>query len=66
MAQKDSYVGRVTVAKTLILPKLNQLFISFPTSSKALLSSLNREIFNLLWKSKGDKVKRQIVTQDYL
>lgn len=58
-------VGRVTVAKTLILPKLNHLFISLPTPNEAFLSSLNRAIFKFLWKSKVDKVKRQIVTQDY-
>lgn len=58
-------VGRVTVAKTLILPKLNHLFISLSTPNEAFLSSLNRAIFNFLWKSKVDKVKRQIVTQDY-
>lgn len=58
-------VGRVTVAKTLILPKLNHLFISLPTPDKAFLSSLNTAIFNFIWKSKGDKVKRKIVTQDY-
>lgn len=53
------------MTKTLMLPKLNHLFISLPTPNEAFLSSFNRAIFKFLWKSKVDKVKRQIVIQDY-
>lgn len=39
MEQKDfNSIGRVTVAKTLFLSKLNHLFISLPTPNKAFLS----------------------------
>lgn len=47
------------------MPKLNHLFKSPPTPDKAFLSSLNTAIFDLIWTSKGDKVKRQCVNQDY-
>jgi hypothetical protein len=47
------------------LPKLNHLFISLPTPTKEKISSLCKDIFEFIWKSKCDKVKRSIVTQDY-
>lgn len=59
-------IGRVTVIKTLILPKLNHLFISLPNPNKELLSSLTQELFRFLWKAKCDIIKREVVTQKYL
>lgn len=59
-------IGRVTVVKTLILPKLNHLFISLPAPSIDKISSLNKDIFESVLKSKCDKIKRTIVTQDNL
>ena len=37
--------GRVSVAQTLILPKLNHLFISLPTPYRSLLSTLGNALF---------------------
>ena len=50
-------IGRTTIVKTIIIPKLNHLFISLPNPSKDLLPSLCRDIFVFIWKSKYKKVR---------
>ena len=57
-------IGRVTVAKTLILHKLNHLFISLPNSKKSFFYTLDNTLFQ--FKSKRNKMKRQIVTHEIL
>ena len=59
-------IGRTTVIKTLLIPKLNHLFISLPTPKKETISYLYKIIFEFLWKSGVEKVKRSVTTQDYL
>jgi exonuclease III len=58
-------IGRVTIVKSLILPKFNHIFISLPTPNTEKISSLCRDIFEFIWKSKCDRVKRSVVTQDH-
>jgi exonuclease III len=58
-------IGRVTVAKTLILPKLNHLFISLSNPKHNIISLLTKELFKFIWGSQCDKVKRSTVTQKY-
>ena len=59
-------IGRITVAKTLIIPKLNHLFISLPNPSQETISNLTTQLFRFIWGSNCDKVKRKIVTQHHL
>ena len=59
-------IGRTTVIKTLLIPKLNHLFISLPSPKNETISYLYKIIFEFLWKSRVDKVKRSVTTQDYL
>lgn len=59
-------IGRVTVIKSLLIPKLNHLFISLPTPKKEIVAFICKAFFEFLWKSKTDKVKRSLITQDYL
>ena len=58
-------IGRVTVIKTLLIPKLNHLFISIPNPKKKIISLLCKLMFEFLWNSKVDKVRRNVITQDY-
>jgi hypothetical protein len=58
-------IGRVTVVKTLLLPKLIHLISSLPNPSQGMITSLTQELFRFIWKSKCDKVKRVTVTQKY-
>lgn len=59
-------IGRVTVIKSMLIPKLNHLFISLRTPKNEIVSCLCKSIFEFLWKSKTDKVKRYLITQNYL
>jgi tetrahydromethanopterin S-methyltransferase subunit E len=45
-------IGRITVAKTLIIPKLNHLFET--------ISNLTTQLFKFIWGSNCDKIKRTI------
>lgn len=44
-------IGRVTVIKSLLIPKLNHLFISLPTPKRETILYLYKCIFEFLWKS---------------
>ena len=59
-------IGRITVVKSLIIPKLNHLFISLPNPKQEVVTSLIKKLFEFIWKSRCDKVKREIVTQNFL
>lgn len=45
-------IRRTTVIKSLLIPKLNHLFISLPNPKKETISYLNKTIFEFWWKSK--------------
>ena len=42
------------------------MFISLPTPTKNVISSLNKDIVEFIWKSRSDKIKRSLARQDYL
>ena len=58
-------MGRLTVIKTLLISQLNHLFISIPNPSTQFLRELNDVLYTFLWNSNVDKVKRNVVTQNY-
>ena len=53
-----SPIGKITVLKTLILPKFIQLFSSIPTPNY-ILNEINKMFYNYLWNGKPDKVSRK-------
>ena len=59
-------IGRIHIIKSLLIPQLNHLFISLPNSDDSFIHKLNSILFNFLWNSKVDKVKRDVVTKDYM
>ena len=44
---------------------MNDLFISLPTPPNKCINDLNNILYNFLWKSKVDKIKRKQLTQDF-
>lgn len=58
-------LGKNTLIKYLLISQLNHLFISLPTPSSNFLKQLKEILFNFLWNSKVDKIKRKQITQDY-
>ena len=57
--------GRITVLKTLIISKLNHLFISLPNPSDDLINNLQKRFFSFVWNSKTDRIKRDVLIQEY-
>lgn len=57
--------GRITVLKTIIISKLNHLFIALPNPDTTVIDKLNKAFYNFIWQSKADKVKRSILVQEY-
>ena len=58
-------LGRITILKTLLIAKLNHLFISLPNPSNDTILKLNRMFFNFIWQSPTDRIKRVVLCQDY-
>ena len=57
-------IGKITVLKTLILPKFIHLFSSVPTPN-SILNEINKLFYNYLWNGKPDKVSRKTVSMNY-
>ena len=51
-------LGRVVITKSLILPKLTFLASLIPNPDSAMMRKLNSMLYNFIWKSSIDKVKR--------
>jgi hypothetical protein len=59
-------IGRITVAKTLSIPKFNHLFISLPNPNQETISNVTTHLFRFIWGSNCNKIKCTIVTQPHL
>ena len=57
--------GRITILKTLIISKFNNLFISLPNPPEEIINKLNKMFFNFIWQSKVDRIKRDVLMQEY-
>jgi len=55
-----TFYGKLTIIKSLLLPKLSYVIQSIPTP-KHVLSTLNTMIFQFLWSNKREKIKRSIL-----
>ena len=60
-----SPLGRITILKTLLIAKLNHLFIALPNQSNETIINLNRMFFRFIWQSPTDRIKREVLCQDY-
>ena len=58
-------LGRIHIIKSLLISQFNHLFISLPNPDDSFLNKVNTILFNFLWNSKTDKVKRDVITQSY-
>jgi hypothetical protein len=63
--RKLSVLGRVTVLKTLIIPKITYLLIALPNPPKHMIQTLKTMFFKFIWQNKPEKVKRDVLVQDY-
>ena len=58
-------LGRITIIKTLLIAKLNHLFIALPNPGNETILNLNRMFFQFIWQSPTDRIKREVLCQDY-
>ena len=58
-------IGKLTVLKTLIIPKFNHLFSSLPNPKLEQLTQLNHIMYKFIWNNEPDKVKRSQICKSY-
>lgn len=58
-------LGKITIIKTLLISKLNYLFLTLPNPDDNWIYMLNTKLYDFIWDNKRDKVKRELLCQDY-
>lgn len=58
-------IGRITVVKTLALPKLIHLFSSLPNPDSRFIQKLDTLFYSFVWQKPVGKVKRETLVKDY-
>jgi len=58
-------LGKITVIKTLVLPIITHLLTSLPDPSTNIIKEIESMFFNFIWNKRRDKIKRDILIQNY-
>ena len=58
-------LGKITILKTLIVPKLTYLLINLPDPTDQFLKEYDKLLFQFLWGGKTNRIKRETVCQPY-
>ena len=58
-------IGNISILKSLIIPKLTFLLSVLPNPSNQVIKTITQKSYEFIWSSKRDKVKRDIVIQEY-
>ena len=58
-------IGKIHIIKSLLISQFNHLFISLPNPDEQFIKNLNSILFNYLWNSSNDKIKREVIIQQY-
>ena len=53
-------LGRLAIIKSLLVSKLNYLFLTLPNPPGKFLKDLNKLLFKFLWSGKPDKLIRTV------
>ena len=59
-------LGKITVLKTLILPKLNQVFVSLPNPDSFIMQEIISICYKFIWEGKPDKINCNQLCLSYL
>ena len=62
--RKLPLLGKITVIKTLALPKLIHLLTSLPNLPQTKINDLNSLFYKFIWNGKSDKIKRSTLIGD--
>jgi hypothetical protein len=60
-----TYIGKVTVIKTLALPILVQCLTDLPNPPDSILNDIQEIFYKFLWNGKKDKIKRSVIINEY-
>ena len=58
-------LGKITVIKSLAIPKINYYCLTLPNPPTEFIKNLNSMFFDFIWSKKPDKVKRFQLCNDY-
>ena len=58
-------IGKNVIIKSLALPKFNHLILSLPNPNIDTIKAIQNSFFKFLWNSGPDKIKRNVVIQNY-
>ena len=56
-----TYIGKVTVIKTLALPILVQCLTVLPNLPDSILNDIEKIFYQFLWNGRKDKIKRSVI-----
>ena len=59
-----SLIGKITVLKSLVASQVIHLLSPLQSNSQ-IIKQINDLFFDFLWNSKGDKIKRNVIIQNY-
>lgn len=62
--RKLTLLGKITVIKSLLLPKLIHLFTALPNMSQSHLQRINTLFYNFIWNGRSDRIKRNTLIGD--
>jgi hypothetical protein len=60
-----TYIGRITVIKTLALPLLVQILTLLPNPPTQVMKEIQDMFYKFLWDGKPDKIKRNVIINNY-
>ena len=59
-------IGKVTVVKSLLIPKLTHIFNVLPKPSQTWITRLENILYKFIWNNKPDKISRENIQQDFV
>ena len=59
-------LGKISIIKSLLLPKLIHMILSLPNPSTEYVTRINSLFYRFIWQNKPDKISRQQMTSDYM
>ena len=63
-ARRLTLLGKITIIKAFAVSQIVHVLTSLPTHQGA-LKEINTLLYDFLWESKGDKIKRTQMINDY-
>ena len=63
--RKLTPLGRLSIIKSLLIPKLNHLILTLPNPGEEYLKKIEFEFYKFLWGSNVHKIKKNTIVQDY-